>query len=106
MRNVGALLSHVGFPTQRSEQAARFSGPNSEAAELIWALEVSPTESSVLPTSPDPRSCADRTETVDHRFGHGRSGAMVACILTNCITGAVSMWLRPSRVVISSVRYS
>ena len=55
MRYVGALLSHIGFPTQRSEQAARFSGPNSEAAELIWALEVSPTESSVLPTSPDPR---------------------------------------------------
>jgi alkanesulfonate monooxygenase SsuD/methylene tetrahydromethanopterin reductase-like flavin-dependent oxidoreductase (luciferase family) len=37
---------------------------------------------------------------------HGWRGAMVACILTNCITGAVSMWVRPSRAVISSVRYS
>jgi hypothetical protein len=43
---------------------------------------------------------------VDCRSGHHWPRAMVACILTNCITGEVSMWLRPSRVVISSERYS
>jgi hypothetical protein len=52
--------------------------------------------------------CADRRgpRPVDGRSRHGRRGAMVACILTNCITGAVSMWVRPSRAVISPVRYS
>ena len=43
---------------------------------------------------------------VDRRSGHRWPMAMVACILTNCITGEVSMWLRPSRVVVSSERYS
>ncbi len=38
-------------------------GPNPEAAELIWAPNASPTESSVPPTSPDQCSCADRSET-------------------------------------------
>ena len=32
--------------------------------------------------------------------------AMVACILTARITGAVSIWVRPSRAAISPVMYS
>ena len=35
----------------------------------------------------------ERSEAVDHHSRHGWRGAMVACILANCITGAVSMWV-------------
>jgi hypothetical protein len=35
--------------------------------------------------------CSSSQETFMGDFRHGRGGAIVACILTNCITGEVSM---------------
>ena len=46
--------------------------------------------------------CASAFPDCRHDWG----GVMVACILTARITGAVSMWVRPSRAAISPVMYS
>jgi len=42
-------------------------------------------------SSPFLERCTSGQNSVAQSSGHGLSGIMVACILTNCITGADSM---------------
>jgi hypothetical protein len=104
-RSAGAL----GSQGRLRDQASIGSGLRT-AVSAIGKASTSLSRSSTLQTSSSihagptpalfsqdstlicPRGCADRRgpRPVDHRSRRGWRGSMVACILTNCITGAVS----------------